>query len=168
MSIFDSASQAVPTEKPKCMIELIQVDEECSTARIIRTTSPIEPIRVGDIIYTPAWSPNLPTRFALVGKMDANRDGMDDREEVKRMIQEAGGVIDFDLPPPEVGQETGILSPLIDWYVTDGRTRPQDQLEKRMGEILKEARLNGIRPMPIGRLLDFLGYDMSQPVVSRP
>ena len=37
-----------------------------------------------------------------------------------------------------------------------------------MGEVIKEARLNGIRPIPIGRLLAFLGYGMSQPVAGRP
>ena len=34
-----------------------------------------------------------------------------------------------------------------------------------MGEVIKEARLDGIRPMPIGRLLSFLGYDMNAQVV---
>ncbi len=83
--------------------------------------SPIDPIRTGDIVYSPAWSPNNPTRFALVGKIDVNRDGRDDREELKRMIKEAGGVVDFDLPPLEVGKETGKLTPRIDWYVIDDR-----------------------------------------------
>jgi hypothetical protein len=54
-------------------------------------------IQVGDIVYSPAWSPNAPTRFALVGKIDVNRDGQDDRDELKRTIEEAGGVIEFDL-----------------------------------------------------------------------
>ena len=167
MSIFDSASPGIPNEKPKGMIELTQVGEQFSTARIIKTNNPIEPIRVGDIVYSPAWSPNIPTRFALVGKMDVNRDDKDDRDELKRMIQEAGGLIDFDLPPPDVGKETGTLSPRIDWYVIDDRTRRQGRIEQRMGEVIKEARLNGIRPMPIGRLLAFLGYGMSQPVAGR-
>ena len=50
-------------------------------------------------------------RFALIGKMDVNRDGRDDRDELKRMIQEAGGVVEFDLPPADVGKETGTLTP---------------------------------------------------------
>jgi len=54
------------------------------SARIkIKTNNPIEPIRVGDIVDSPAWSPNLPTRFALVGKMDVNRDDKDDRDKLK-------------------------------------------------------------------------------------
>jgi hypothetical protein len=37
-----------------------------------------------------------------------------------------------------------------------------------MGEKIKEARLNGIRPLLIGKLLAYLGYDYSVPVAGRP
>jgi hypothetical protein len=43
----------------------------------------------------------------------------------------------------------------------------QDALDKRVGAVKKEARLNGIRPMTIERLLAFLGYDMNTPVMGR-
>ncbi len=164
-TVFDSASPGVPNETPKGTIELTQVGEQFSTARIIKANNAIGPIRAGDIAYSPVWSPNTSMRFALIGKVDLNRDGKDDRDELKRMIQEAGGVIDFDLPPPDVGPETGTLFPGIDWYVVDDRTSSQkvdSSLKKRMGEVIKEARLNGTRPMMIGRLLAFLGYGMSQ------
>lgn len=182
MTVFDAHSPGIPTEKPKGTIELTKVGDQFSIARIIKTVSPIDPLRPGDIVYSPAWSPNTPMRFALVGKMDVNRDGKDDREELKRMIQEAGGVVDFDLPPLEVGKETGKLTPRIDWYVIDDRTPYRDvytvrqsdasllrqsQMEKRMGEVIKEARLDGIRPMPIGRLLNYLGYDINTPLIGR-
>jgi hypothetical protein len=97
------------------------------------------------------------------------------------MIQEAGGVVDFDLPPPDIAKETGVLSPRIDWYVIDDRTPIRDifahqsdsalaqqaKLDKRVGEVVKEARLNGIRPMPIGKLLAYLGYDMNAAIIGR-
>jgi hypothetical protein len=41
------------------------------------------------------------------------------------------------------------------------------ELEKRKGEIVKEARLDGIRPMPIEKLLAYLGYDINTPVLGR-
>jgi hypothetical protein len=181
MTIFDARSPGIPTEKPKGTIELIAVGEQFSVARVMKTFNPIDPIRVGDIVYSAAWSPNQPMRFALVGKLDMNRDSKDDREELKRMIQEAGGVVDFDLPPPDLGKETGTLSPKIDWYVTDDRmplrdsyqskarrnTSAEAKLAMRVGEVTKEARRNGIRPLPIERLLAFLGYDMNTAVVGR-
>jgi hypothetical protein len=173
LTIFDAASPGIPTEKPKGTIMLTKVGAQFSVAQIVKQNDPIDPIRVGDIVYSPAWSPNVPMRFALVGKMDVNRDD--------RMIQEAGGVVDYDLPPAEVGKETGTLSPRIDWYIIDKRT-PLRQvfneksaenetrkaaLDKKMGEVIKEARANGIRPMLIERLLAYLGYDMNAPVVGR-
>jgi hypothetical protein len=181
MSVFDLHAPGIPTEKPKGTIELTQIGESFSVARITKTFNSIDPIREGDLVYSPAWSPNTPMRFALVGKIDINRDGRDDRLELKRMIEEAGGVVDFDLPPGDVGRETGKLSPQIDWYVTDERPpfhevynarsepilRWEAELKKRMGEVIKEARLDGIRPMPIQRLLNYLGYDINTPVVGR-
>lgn len=181
LTIFDAASPGIPTETPKGNIELTSVGEQFSSARIIKTFRNVDPIRIGDIVYSAAWSPNQPMRFALVGKIDVNRDGRDDRAELKRMIQEAGGTVDFDLPPPDLGKESGTLSPRIDWYVTDDRMPlrdtynkqstsvevAQEVLNKRVGAVIKEARLNGIRPMTIERLLAFLGYDMNTPVRGR-
>jgi len=181
MSIFDAHAPGIPTEKPKGTIEITKVGDTFSIGRIVKTISSIDPIRTGDVVYSAAWSPNNPTRFALIGKIDVNRDGRDDREELKRMIKEGGGVVDFDLPPLEVGKESGKLTPRIDWYVTDDRIpfhevflqqsapmmKNEAQLKERMGQVIKEARLDGIRPMPIGRLLSFLGYDINTPVVGR-
>jgi hypothetical protein len=180
-TIFDAASPGIPTEKPKGTIMLTKIGDTSSVGTILKTNNPIDPIRIGDIVYSPAWSPNVPMRFALVGKMDVNRDDRDDREELKRMIQEAGGVVEFDLPPPEVGKKNGTLSPRIDWYVIDKRMPLRQvfsekssegdarraQHEKEVGEVIKEARLNGIRPMLIERLLAYLGYDMNAAVVGR-
>lgn len=181
MTIFDARSPGIPTEKPKGSIELTAVGDKFSTAKIIKTNNPIDPIRVGDIVYSAAWSPNQPMRFALIGKLDVNRDSRDDREELKRMIREAGGVVEYDLPPLDLGKETGSLSPRIDWYVTDERdpiratfTHQSDsavaqetKLKQRVGEVTKEARLNGIRPMTIGKLLAYLGYDMNESIIGR-
>lgn len=181
LSVFDANSPGIPTEKPKGVIEITKVGDRFSIGRIEKTVNPIDPIRIGDIIYSAAWSPNNPTRFALVGKIDINRDGRDDREELRRMIQEGGGVVDFDLPPPYIGKETGKITPRIDWYVTDDRMPIRDvfmnrsepllkdeaSLAQRKGEVVKECHADGIRPMPIERLLSYLGYDINTPIIGR-
>ena len=82
MTIFDAASPGIPTEKPKATIMLTKIGDQSSNAQILSTVSPTDPIRVGDIVYSPSWSPNMPMRFALIGKMDVNRDDKDDREEL--------------------------------------------------------------------------------------
>jgi hypothetical protein len=182
-TIFDRNAPGVPTDKPKGTIELIEVNDRFSIGRIIKTLSSIEPFREGDIVYSPAWSPNEPMRFALIGKIDINRDSKDDREDLKRMIRAAGGIVDYDLPPPEAGRESGKLTGRDAWYVVDDpKVRPPfrdlygktgvTELEtteflKKQSEAVREARLNGVRPMPLGRLLPFLGYTFGAPVVGR-
>ena len=54
MTIFDARSPGIPTEKPKGNIELTSVGETSSHARIIKTDNSIDPIRVGDIVYSPS------------------------------------------------------------------------------------------------------------------
>ncbi|MBV8488077.1 MAG: hypothetical protein JO161_07340 [Planctomycetaceae bacterium] len=182
MTVFDANSPGVPTERPKGNIQIIQVGDRSSIARIERVVSTINPIRVGDIVYSPAWSPEEPTRFALIGKIDVNRDGKDDREDLKRLIEEAGGVVDYDLPPPGSGKESGQLTARISWYVIDERmplrevyerkaadagVAAQAVFEKRRGQVIKEARSEGIRPLELSRLLGYLGYEMNTPTVGR-
>ena len=82
------------------------------------------------------------------------------------MIEEAGGVIELDLPPPSVGKETGIVGPRIDWYVIDGRNRSQPKaFSQRVDAIMKEARLVGIRPITVDRLLAFPGCGMGKAAI---
>jgi hypothetical protein len=180
-TIFGAGSPGIPTERPKGNVELIQVGDRYSIAEIRKVSSSIDPIRVGDIVYSPAWSPEKPMRFALIGRIDINRDGKDDRQDLKRLIEDAGGAIDFDLPPPEYGKESGKLTARVDWYVIDDRAplrevyqaksdatlRDQADYQKRYGQAIKDARLEGIRPMPVSRLLAYLGYEMGSPIVGR-
>jgi hypothetical protein len=179
-AIFDANSPGLPTDKPKGTIELVSVGDQFSIGRIIKSFDSINPIRVNDIVYSAAWSPNEPMRFALIGKIDMNRDNRDDREDLKRMIQQAGGIVDYDLPPPGAGKETGKLTGSDVWYVIDERpplvqvsedknvtANENAEFLKKQTEAVREARLSGVRPMPIERLLPFLGYDYHAPVVGR-
>ena len=97
------------------------------------------------------------------------------------MIEAAGGIVDYDLPPPDAGKESGKLTGRDAWYVIDDadavprglRPRPSvtanenAEFLKKQSEAIREARLNGVRPMPIERLLPYLGYDFAAPVVGR-
>jgi hypothetical protein len=119
--------------------------------------------------------------FALVGRIDLNRDNQDDRQDLKQIIEEAGGIVEFDFPPPDVGQQSGTLSDRIDWSVIDSRVPLREvrssnfnrvvaerpDIQKQMSELLKEARLDGIRPMPIERLLSFLANGTGSQTVSK-
>jgi hypothetical protein len=150
LTVFDRNAAGVPNQKPKGVVELFSVGDPAkgqfdSIGKIIKTTDPTAPIRENDLIYSPVWSPENPQRFALIGKLDMDRDGRDDRAEVIRMIEAAGGVVEFDLPPanvsrepgraavarayahfgqpmpPSVGREAGKITGLATAYITDNR-----------------------------------------------
>jgi hypothetical protein len=177
-SVFDKAAPGLPTDKPKATIELIQVGDRDSVGRIItghtdslgrytRDLDPMNPVRSGDQLYTPAFGSQ---RFALIGKIDIDRDGNDDREDLKRLIRQAGGVIDYDLPVH--GAEVGKITGLTSWYVIDERPtwRPETASSRQQAgsedkafldkktEAIKLARLEGVRPISIKNLLAYLNY----------
>jgi hypothetical protein len=177
-SVFDKAAPGLPTDKPKATIELIRVGDAESIGRITKKMDTVNPIRYGDQVYSPAFGKQT---FALIGKIDVDRDGKDDRDNLKRMILAAGGEVAFDLPPPGAGTRSGELTPDIDWYVLDdrGAFRPgteanagasaeeEAKFQKEQSAALTEARLAGIRPIRISRLLDYLGYTFGQPGTGR-
>lgn len=179
-SVFDRNSPGLSTEHPKAVIELVQVGDRESLARIdqVRTKDLLGisgsraglqpgPIRSGDLIYSPAF---ITRTFALIGKIDLNRDGRDDREDLKRAIRLGGGKVVYDLPQPNIGKQTGSLSGAIDYYVIDERTpikSPPDsadapvydekEFESRKAEARQKLRDLGVMPMPIGRLESYFG-----------
>jgi hypothetical protein len=183
MSVFDRNAQAMGTDKPKGTIQLIQVGETDSVARILTTTNSIDPIRAGDQIYSAAWSPNEPKRFALIGKIDIDRDGRDDRRDLVRLIQAAGGEVSYDLPPPGAGKESGELSGRITWYVIDERepfrsarlnavapaevSAEEARFNDKRTAALQKAQVAGIQPITIERLLPSLGYSPGMTISGR-
>jgi hypothetical protein len=179
-AIFDK-NAPLPNNHPKANIELVSVDDRGSRGRILpaaRTGRNLQssidlpdPIQRGDFLYSPAYNPNSPQRFALIGKIDMNRDGRDDRDDMKRMIEGAGGIVEYDLPPPGAGRESGRLTSLCSYYVQDERLPLASQKVSRAGaseaelafykkqtEAIREARSLGIRPIEIDSLLTYLGY----------
>jgi predicted nucleic acid-binding Zn-ribbon protein len=198
-TVFDRDARGIPTDKPKGVVELVSVGDPAtgqpdSLGKIVETRAATNPIRYNDQIYSPAFLPDYPQRFALMGKIDVNRDGKDDRLDLIRLIEQSGGMIEYDLPPPGVdrtpgrlaverayakigepvpaptGRASGHISPLCRAYILDQRgplnaapvkdslTPEWEAFSKEVAEATKDARANGVPPMPIERLLTQLGY----------
>lgn len=82
-------------EKAKIIITKV-VDNDLAQARVIEGNIK-QPILPGDFVYSPAWQPGRKVHFALVGLLDADGDGRDDRETIKNLIALNGGEVDFEL-----------------------------------------------------------------------
>jgi uncharacterized coiled-coil protein SlyX len=199
-TIFDASAQGVPTDKPKGSIELIEVGDRDSLAKLTVTKDPTNPMRYNDQLYSPAFTPDSPQRFALIGKQDMNRDGKDDRADLIRLIERSGGQIEYDLAPPGSDRGPGrqavertftaIKEPIpartgLSWgkvsmaraYIIDDRIALSGENEKdgagltaedvaynkERSEAIKEARLSGVPPMQLSRLLTELGYSPPPP-----
>ena len=182
LTIFDKDAPGLPSDNPKARIELIKVGTSGSIARIIETTSSINPIRIGDQVYSSVWDANNPVKYALIGTIDVNRDGRDDRADLKRMIEAGGGIVAYDLPPPGAGQESGELTPLVRWYVIDergpmipsrvnnssvGDTEQEEAYLKKRSAAIALARDDGIRPKPVERLLSEFNFNFGAKVPGR-
>ena len=208
-TIFDRKATGLISDKPKALVEITKVGdpargENDSLVRIVKTYEANDPIRYNDYIYSAGWSYDHPQRFALVGKIDINRDGRDDRGDLIRMIEASGGVVEFDLPPPNVdrtpgqaavarafarlgepqpastGRASGKISGLAFGYVIDRRTstvlfaakaadpaKEDTAFLEEESRAIKEATDQAVRPLPLEKLLNLLGYDYSMPIEGR-
>ena len=208
-TIFDKNAAGIASDKPKATVELTKVGdpargENDSEARIIQTIEPNDPIRYNDHIFSVGWSYDHPQRFDLVGKIDINRDGRDDRADLIRMIEASGGIVEYDLPPPNVdrgpgqaavarafarlgqpvpastGRSIGSISSLSFGYVIDRRfstvlnqkkgpdpTKEDTAFVEEESKAIKDATDQAVRPVPLEKLLNMLGYDYSAPVEGR-
>lgn len=187
-AIFDRTAQGLPTDRPKAMVKIIQVGDKDSVATIENAGNEFDrafmiahPIYAGDQVYSSVWNPNDPKRVALVGPIDINRAGIDDRADLKRLIEQAGGVVVYDLPPPRKGKEFGNPNDLsISFYVVDERTpifkeRVKEdtsdeyrEFEDRKKEVINTFRQGGITPIPVERLLPMLGYSYGMRKPGKP
>ncbi len=174
LAVYDRSASG-PSDKPKATIELISVNDRDSVGKVLNLSSDVDQIRDGDQVYSAAFGKK---KFALIGRMDINRDGRDDRDTVRRMIEMSGGEVSYDLPPPGQGTEKGQLAATIDWAVTDDSTpifggragsvttlrdisKETGDFLKRRSDVVKEAGRLGLQPMPLTKLAGYLGYTPS-------
>ena len=79
----------------KATIEIIKVDDQTSTARIIRY-SVANPVLEGDSCANPVYDPNKRYRFLVYGEFDTDFDGRTtahEADDIKALIQQWGGII---------------------------------------------------------------------------
>jgi hypothetical protein len=144
----------------KASIEVVKVDENSSTARIIREKRG-NPVVRGDVIANAVYDPNKVYTFLVFGNFDANQDGIATAQEandIKAMIQGWGGKVtdtltgnvDFlvlgEKPVLQPQPSAGAPNPVIDEYIRVRKiTQEYDDLFKKATEtsipVLNENRL---------------------------
>ena len=160
--VIDSDVSRVADAKPKAKIEVVElVGDKLARCKVLSDRAPTTILR-GDKIYSPAWQPGRKVEFALMGKMDIDGDGKDDRETVKALIIQNGGKVTLDMPPG--GKPTGELSVDTRWLVKGdefkirgselSKTDSDAALERKKLE--SQAKSLGISSINLDKLLGYL------------
>lgn len=100
-SVYDSDVSQVGQAKAKAKVEVVEIiksSRSLSRAKIIDDKS-YQPILTTDKVYSQFWQPHTPVRIGLVGKLDYDRDGRDDRDLIKKMIRQNGAEVVFEVFP---------------------------------------------------------------------
>jgi hypothetical protein len=163
-SIYDHNENGLSSTKSKGRIEVVNVEEHLSEARILEDM-PSNPIISGDIIETPAWSPGQRIHFALAMKMDINKDGVDDYDLVRSIILMNGGVIDAELRPD--GTRSGNIDPNTRYFVVGERPNEmttKDVLNKFNAFDQERANLS-IPKIQVKELLAMMGWKAEERTV---
>ncbi len=162
--VVNSDVSRVADAKPKAKIEVVEVvsgSEHLSRCKVLSDRAPTTILR-GDSIYSPAWQPGRKVEFALVGKMDIDGDGKDDRETVKALIEQNGGRVTVDLAP--AGKVSGQLSVDTRWMVMGEEFKVRgvelDSVEtaaaKERGILEAQAKSMGISRINLDKLMGWL------------
>ena len=150
--VVNSDESRVADAQPKARIEVVEVisgSEHLSRCKVLSDRTPITILR-GDSIYSPAWQPGRKVEFALAGKLDINGDGIDDRETIKTLIAQNGGLVTMDLPP--TGKGSGELSVTTRWLVIGDDFKVLDE----EGALESKAKAFGISRIHVDKLLRWL------------
>ncbi len=163
-SVYPAEATALGPDVKKASVEVTQIlGDNMAEARIVEDSS-TNPIMPGDKIHTPVWSPGDRRRFALAGLLDATGDGRDDLELVRNLIAANGGVVDAYIDPEKgrVGQITVNTRFLVLGERPDEKGNPR--AIEDFTRMVREAELLGIQTIPLGQLLEMMGWQNRAPV----
>ena len=154
-SVYDADDMNARTAKKKASLEVTRVLGDHRAEARITQINHVDPPISNDHIATPAWSPGESLGFALVGKMDIDKDGLDDREEVRLLITRGGGRIDaeevvVDSGGDKTSEVTGSVSVETRYVVVgDGALLGKG--------LLQQADDFSVERLSVSELLDLLG-----------
>ncbi len=153
----------------KGAIEVTRVLPDMAEARITRDRIS-DPIVKNDEVYTPLWAPGRKEKFAFVGLVDLDNDGVNDREVLHDLVAASGGEIidevdDKGVRHPTAGNISVGTKFLVVGKIPDmTEAKPDDKEPYRLiGEahknMVKEAHEHGVRVVALTDFLNYIGYE---------
>jgi len=172
-SVLDDDTSKVADVAPKARLEVVEVNQQTdhlSRARVLPDRNPATILR-GDRIYSPAWQPGRKVSFGLVGKLDIDGDGRDDRETVKALIAQNGGEVSVDLRPD--GRMEGNLTVNTRWLVIGDEFKvlggtldaAGEVMGKRRADLEQQAKAMGVSRINLDKLMGYLRGSNDEDIV---
>jgi type II secretory pathway pseudopilin PulG len=152
----------------KGKIEVTRIlDAHSAEAKMIDQDN-FRPMAPGDIVYTPLWSPGRTEKFAVVGKLDLDNDGQSDRELFHQEMAVRGAELSDEVDDDGERTGTGINEttkflvlgsiPDIANIANDDDRAKATKISGHLKDMRQEARLHGIRIVPLSDFLNYIGY----------
>jgi hypothetical protein len=94
-AIYDRNKPIPENGEGKAEIEVFQVAEQVSAARIVKSDTK-NPVVKNDIVANLIWDRNMPNQFVVAGQFDFNGDGLIDTDGAQRiaeLIERWGGIV---------------------------------------------------------------------------
>jgi len=118
----------------KARIEVTEIlGPHLSEARILEDNL-IHPLVPGDQVYTSLWHPGMQEHYAIVGQIDLDKDGNDDRDTIRDLITQAGGVVDA-----EADGEKRVGAMTVNTRFVIVGTPPKEKGQAAYSDLLSEA-----------------------------
>lgn len=177
-----SAKGQIGSEDIKGAIEISRVlGPHLSQARITRENL-YRPLAKGDPIYSPLWSSGLGEAYSLVGIIDLDRDGKDDRDLLFQSIAANGAVVDNDVDAkgilriygkiekePRLSAKTKfvVIGRIPEVATAPAADRPAlVQMHALLDNLRNAAREHGVRVVSLGDFLNYIGYTAQKRLVA--
>lgn len=171
--VLDDSVSRVSDAMPKARLEIVEVNQQTdhlSRARVLPDRRAATILR-GDKVYSPVWQPGRKVSIGLVGKMDIDGDGKDDRETLKSLIAQNGGEVVVDLRGD--GRQEGALTVNTRWLVMGEEFRvlggtlegTNEVAAKKRAELEQQAKAMGISRIDLDKLMGWLRGSGEEDVV---
>jgi hypothetical protein len=171
-SVYGKENQGVGrgADDIKGKIEVIKITGPHMSIATVVDEDITRPIVAQDLIYTPIWTPGITERISVIGDIDLDNDGRNDREEFHQMLATAGCVIDNEVDDdghriPADGKVTVLTRFLVKGEIPDRGEAQTDEEKVRADNFVKsykemedEARRNGVRVVKLSDFLAYIGF----------
>jgi len=160
----------------KAKIEVVEVGQRSAKCKILDDDIS-RPIAPGDPIYSPLWQSGLVEKFAFIGLVDLDGDGVSDRELLKEIMDANHARIKLQIlddgtrEPAEATLDVDVKF-LVEGEIPDptqfaGQDEKQRHIEAIMAErraLMDDAKKYGVTVISLNEFLTYVGFRRQQQI----